>query len=169
MIKRIFSSVLLLSVCMAGYSPDYGQQLTQLQSGEFKLSNIAARNEYPYAVRFPGRPLESTAKSKSHPNWSGKEFIYNEQDVVYTFYIGSEKFINISGRMYTDPQSALENIRVSTLKEINANNGMMLEERPLPNLGFYHAWSYPYEGSTFYARSVTYLRLGNVYSARSEE
>jgi len=67
--------------------------------------------------------------------------------------------------MYADPQGALENIRASTLKEIKANDGKMLEERPLPNLGFYHAWSYPYEGNTFYARSVTYLRMGNVYSA----
>lgn len=165
MIKRILFPLLSLVIFATGYSPIYGQRLTQLQSGEFELSNLGARNEYPYAIRFPGRPVESTAKSKSHPNWNGKGFVYNEQDVAYTFYIGSEKVINISGRMYTDPQSALENIRASVLKEIKTDDGKMLEERPLPNLGFYHAWSYPYEGNTFYARSVTYLRLGNVYSA----
>jgi len=165
MTKGILFQLLSLVICAAGSSPVYGQRLAQLQSGEFELSNLGARNEYPYAVRFPGRPVESSAKGKSHPNWTGKEFVYNEQDVAYTFYIGSEKVINISGRMYADPQGALENIRASTLKEIKANNGKMLEERPLPNFGFYHAWSYPHEGNTFYARSVTYLRMGNVYSA----
>ena len=165
MMKMILFPILSLVICAAGYSPIYGQRMNQLQSGEFELSNLGARNEYPYAIRFPDRPVESAAKGKSHPNWIGKEFVYDEGNVAYTFYIGSEKVINISGRMYADPQDALENIRVSTLKEIKANNGKMLEERSLPNFGFYHAWSYPHEGNTFYARSVTYLRMGNVYSA----
>ena len=164
MIKRILFPFLSLVIC-AGYSPIYGQRLTQLQPGEFELANSGERNEYPYTIRFPGRPVDSPAKSKSHPNWRGREFVYDERNVAYTFYIGSEKVINISGRMYLDSQGALENIRASVLKEIKANNGKMLEERPLPNFGFYHAWSYPSEGNTFFARSVTYLRLGNVYSA----
>src|SRR5262245_54316832 len=123
MIKRILFSILSLSICVTSYLPIFGQGLTQRQSGEFELSNLGARNEYPYAIRFPGRPVESMAKSKSHPNWNGKGFVYNEQDVAYTFYIGSENVINISGRMYTDPQSALENIRASVLKEIKTNDG----------------------------------------------
>jgi|SRR5215831_1053011 len=129
MIEGILLPLLSLVICAAGYSPIYGQRLAQLQSGEFELSNSGERTEYPYTIRFPGRPVESPAKSKSHPNWVGKEFVYDEREVAYTFYIGSEKVINISGRMYGDPQGALENIRVSTLKEIKANNGKMLEER----------------------------------------
>src|SRR6266508_5346603 len=149
MMKMILFPILSPVICPAGYSPIYGQRMNQLQSGEFELSNLGARNEYPYAIRFPDRPVESAAKGKSHPNWIGKEFVYDEGNVAYTFYIGSEKVINISGRMYADPQDALENIRVSTLKEIKANNGKMLEERCLPHFGFYHAWSYSHEGHTF--------------------
>jgi hypothetical protein len=160
------ASVIILLIAFATCYPTFGQKLMPLPTGEYELSNQNMPNELQYLIRFPGKPSDVSANKRGNANKVYHEYTYNEGDVaIFGFSINSEKIASISSNVYSDPKTALANIKAGTRQDLVSKRGKIIEEIDV-NSGYYRYWVlYDQDNHIIgYTRSITCLKAGNLYS-----
>ncbi|HKX31443.1 MAG TPA: hypothetical protein VJ302_27400 [Blastocatellia bacterium] len=166
MVKRVmFLSVLIIT--SAGQERAVAQRIVQTPLGVFEVTGQPEDPESGYRIRFPGQPIEVATDEWLDPTMKTKELVYAEQVaeeyVRYSFHLNFERIMDPAGRIHGDPKTAIEIIHANVLKK--PGGWVLLEDRMLPEPGFYQAWSWAQEGKTFYVRTLAYLRSGRLYTA----
>lgn len=118
--------VIILLIAFANCYPAFGQKLIPLRTGEYELSNQNTPNELQYLIRFPGKPDNVGANKRADINKAYHEYKYEENGLaIFSFSINSEKTVSISSKVYSDPKTALANIKAGTRQDLISNNGFV--------------------------------------------